>query len=89
MAKELTKKFEKQIGQDIDEVIDFFEEKEPIGEYTIILDGIKNLKRNEYNPQILKSELQELINLGLSLNAASKYLAKKNNIPKRIIYNLE
>ncbi len=89
MAKELTKKFEKQIGQNINEVIDFFEDKEPIGEYTIILDGIENPERNEYNPLLLKSELHELINLGLSLNAASKYLAKKNNIPKRIIYNLE
>ena len=56
--------------------------------FTIILDGIENPKRNEYNQLLLKSELQELINLGLSLNAASKYLAKKNNIPKRIIYNL-
>ena len=89
VAKELTKKFEKQIGQDINEVIEFFEDKDPIGEYTIVLDGIKNTKRNEYNPLLLKSELRELINLGLSLSAASKYLAKKNNIPKRIIYNLE
>ena len=89
VAKELTKKFEKQIGQDINEVIEFFEYNEQIGEYTIILDGIKNLRINEYNPLLLKSELHELINLGLSLNAASKYLAKKNNIPKRIIYNLE
>ena len=89
VAKELTKKFEKQIGQNINEVIEFFEDKEPVGEYTIILAGIENAKRNEYNPLLLKSELHELINLGLSLNAASKYLAKKNNIPKRIIYNLE
>ena len=89
MAKELTKKFEKQIGQNINEVIEFFEDKEPIGEYTIILNGIENTKINEYNPLLLKSELHELINLGLSLNKASKYLAKKNNIPKRIIYNLD
>ena len=88
VAKELTKKFEKQIGQDINEVIEFFEDKEPIGEYTIILDGIKNLRRNEYNPLLLKSELHELINLGLSLNAASKYLAKKNNLSKSVIYNM-
>ena len=88
VAKELTKKFEKQIGQDINELIEFFEDKDPIGEYTIILDGIENAKENEYNPLLIKRELHELINLGLSLNAASKYLAKKNNIPKRIIYNL-
>ena len=49
VAKELTKKFEKQIGQDINEVIEFFEDKDPIGEYTIILDGIEKAKENEYN----------------------------------------
>ena len=34
------------------------------------------------------TELNELINAGLSLSAASKYLAKKNNIKKSLIYNL-
>ena len=36
----------------------------------------------------LKRDLRELINAGLSLSAASKYLAKKNDIKKSIIYNL-
>ena len=36
---------------------------------------------------IIKNELNELINAGLNLPSASKYLAKKNGIPKNIIYN--
>ena len=32
--------------------------------------------------------MDDLINAGLSLSAASKYLAKKNNLTKSIIYNL-
>ena len=37
---------------------------------------------------ILKKELDELINAGLSLSAASSYLAKKKNITKNKIYDL-
>ena len=88
VAKELTKKFEEHIGQDINEVIEFFKDKEPIGEFTILLNGIENKKKNELNHFELKRELNELVDIGLSLSKASKYLAKKNNLSKRIIYNL-
>ena len=37
----------------------------------------------------LKKELNELTEAGLSLPAASKYLAKKNNLTKNFIYNLK
>ena len=40
------------------------------------------------NEAYLKKDLKELINAGLSLSAASKYLAKKNGLKKTIIYNL-
>ena len=36
----------------------------------------------------LKKELHELVNAGLSLSAASRYLAKKKSLTKNIIYNL-
>ena len=37
---------------------------------------------------MIKKDLQELIEAGLSLSAASKYLAKKLNLSKKIIYKL-
>ena len=88
ISKELTKKFEEHIGKNINEVIEFFENKNPIGEFTLILNGIKDTKENDFDHITLKRELHELVNFGLSLTAASKYLAKKNNLSKRIIYNL-
>ena len=45
----------------------------------------KDLILDKYS---VKKELQDLINAGLSLSAASKYLAKKNNLTKRFIYNM-
>ena len=41
-----------------------------------------------YNELQLKQELHDLTKAGLSLSAASKYLAKKNNLKKSIIYNM-
>ena len=88
VTKELTKKFEKHIGSNIDEVIRYFDKEEVLGEFTIVLKGLNNNSNNYINKYILREELYELTNAGLSLSAASKYLAKKNNISKSIIYNL-
>ncbi len=88
IARELTKKFEEHIGKNIDEIIDFFENKNPKGEFTILIKGIENKKNKNIDNNDLREELHELVSLGLSLNSASKYLSKKNNISKRTIYNL-
>ena len=87
--RELTKKFEEHIGNNVDEVLDFFEGREILGEITVVIKGInKEIQNSEINIQSLKEELNDLINAGLSLSAASKYLAKKNNISKNLIYKL-
>ena len=88
VARELTKKFEDHVGNDINTVINFFKEKEVIGEITLVIKGICNKKNKEINYLDIKRDLHELINAGLSLSAASKYLAKKYDIKKSTIYNL-
>ena len=88
VARELTKKFEEHIGNTIDKVINFFEEREVIGEITIVIKGINKKKDLETNLLDLKRELHDLVSAGLSLSAASSYLAKKNGIKKSVIYNL-
>ena len=89
ISRELTKKFEEQIGDNIEQVINYFDKREVIGEITIVLEGINKVKRDDdFNKLELKKELHELTNAGLNLSAASKYLAKKNNLKKSIIYNM-
>ena len=44
VARELTKKFEEHIGNNINNVIEFFKDKEIIGEITIVIKGIKKRK---------------------------------------------
>tara|TARA_B100000212_G_scaffold330736_1_gene297259 strand:- start:285 stop:1166 length:882 start_codon:yes stop_codon:yes gene_type:complete len=89
VSRELTKKFEENIGKNIEEVISHFEGIEVLGEITIVIKGISNSKKsNIYNKLEIKQELYELTQAGLNLSAASKYLAKKNNLKKSIIYNM-
>ena len=86
VARELTKKFEEHIGNNINEVINFFNEKDILGEITIVVKGIKrDLAPDKF---IIKKDLNDLISAGLSLSAASKYLAKKNGLKKSEIYNM-
>ena len=89
VSRELTKKFEETIGNNINEVIDYFDKKEVLGEITILVKGMS--KKNyefEFNKYELKSELNDLINAGLSLSKASRYLAKKTALSKSTIYNI-
>ena len=88
VARELTKKFEEHVFNRIDTIVDFFKDKEVIGEITIVIRGINKDKNEEINKSDLKKDLNELTKAGLSLSAASKYLAKKYGIKKNIIYNL-
>ena len=88
ITRELTKKFEEQTNNKIDNIIDIFKNREIIGEITIVLKGLEKSNQTEFNEAKLKKELNELINAGLSLSAASKYLAKKKNLTKNLIYNL-
>ena len=89
VSRELTKKYEENIGKNIDDVIKYFEDIEVLGEITIVIKGINNSKqKNIFNSAEIKKDLYELTSAGLSLSAASKYLAKKNNIKKSIIYNM-
>jgi len=90
VSRELTKKFEQHIGDNIYEVIDFFKEKEVIGEITVVINGINKSNNNSaFDSFEIKKDLNDLTKAGLTLSAASKYLAKKNNLPKSTIYNMQ
>ena len=89
ISRELTKKFEEHIGDNVDQVIDYFEGREVLGEITIVIKGINlNSQESKFDKLKFKKELDDLINAGLSLSQASKYLAKKNGLKKSEIYNL-
>ncbi len=89
VSRELTKKYEEQIGNNINEVINYFLDKEVLGEITVVIKGRDIAEEvQEFDEIELKKELIDLIKAGLSLPQASKYLAKKNKLSKNLIYNL-
>ena len=89
ISRELTKKFEEQIGNNINEVINFLDGKEILGEITIVIKGKdKSKEKLEFNKIYLKQELIDLVKAGLSLSKAASYLAKKSNLPKSEIYKI-
>ncbi len=88
VSRELTKKYEEHIGNNVNKVLEHFAEKQVIGEITIVIKGIDEKKDSDFDRSSLKKELHELVNAGLKLSAAAKYLAKKNDLTKSLIYNL-
>ena len=88
IAREITKKYEDHISSDIDSTIKFLENKEVLGEFTIIINGVKKDSKGDIDELSIKEDLQNLVDAGLSLSSAAKYLAKKNNLSKNFIYNL-
>jgi len=88
VSRELTKKFEENIVGELDKVITILKDKEIKGEFTLVVKGIKSTEIKDFNRSYLKKELQELMDAGLSLSSAAKYLAKKKKLTKNIIYNL-
>ena len=53
-----------------------------------MIKGITKPKKNFINDKSeIREELLDLVNAGLSLSEASKYLASKKNLSKREVYN--
>ncbi len=86
--RELTKKFEENIGDNVSKVIEFFKDKEVLGEITIVIKGKSQTENNLFDKSELILEIKDLMKAGLSLSQASSYLARKKNLTKRMIYNL-
>ena len=82
VSRELTKKFEQHIGNNVDNAIKFFEDNQVIGEFTLVIKGIERNQNFEIDKNAIRRELRELVDAGLSLSSASKYLAKKKKYNK-------
>ena len=87
VVKELTKKYEKHFGGNINDALMNIKKSEPKGEFTLVISG--NKKKDDTNLENdLKKDLINLISAGLSHKAASNYLAQKSGKPKNLIYKL-
>ncbi|WP_445635496.1 16S rRNA (cytidine(1402)-2'-O)-methyltransferase [Nostoc sp. DSM 114161] len=87
LGRELTKLYEEFWRGTIAEAIAHYNQREPQGEYTLIVAGIP-ASQPQLTQEELKAELKQLISQGISRSQASRQLAKLTSLPRRQIYQL-
>jgi 16S rRNA (cytidine1402-2'-O)-methyltransferase len=87
LARELTKLYEEFWRGSIEEAIHHYNSRPPQGEYTLLVAGAEFIKQ-ELTEEEIKTQLQSLINQGISRSQASREIAKTTSLHRRHIYEL-
>ncbi|BAY88602.1 MULTISPECIES: 16S rRNA (cytidine(1402)-2'-O)-methyltransferase [unclassified Tolypothrix] len=87
LARELTKFYEEFWRGTITEAIAHYNQREPQGEYTLVVAGIPP-SQPQLTEAELKAELAQLIRQGISRSQASRQLAKFTSLSRRQLYQL-
>ncbi len=87
LARELTKLHEEFWRGSIGQAIAHYTEREPQGEYTLVVAGMPPEQPQLSEAQI-KAELQQLMAQGISRSQASRQLAQATSLPRRQLYQL-
>ncbi len=87
IARELTKRYEESIGNTIEEVIRYFTENKPKGEFTIVLGGNINKQKNKTSESEALNKLNYLINQGEKSNLAARKVAEETGFEKKWLYS--
>lgn len=86
--RELTKKYQEIIRQDIESVINLFNEKDVKGEFVLIVDGFKGEKTlyNDYSDLNEREYVEALLQDGMNKKDAIKVVCKERKLKKDIVY---
>lgn len=86
--RELTKKYQEVIRQDIETVINLFNEKDVKGEFVLIVDGFKGEKTlaNDYSYLNEREYVEVLLQGGMSKKEAIKVVCKERKLKKDVVY---
>ncbi|MBD2201328.1 16S rRNA (cytidine(1402)-2'-O)-methyltransferase [Calothrix sp. FACHB-1219] len=87
LARELTKFYEEFWRGTIAEAISHYSQREPQGEYTLVVAGTP-ASQPQLTEAELKAELEQIMRQGISRSQASRQLAKFTSLPRRQIYQL-
>jgi 16S rRNA (cytidine1402-2'-O)-methyltransferase len=87
LARELTKFYEEFWRGTIADAISHYSQREPQGEYTLVVGGTPPSQPQLTQAQ-LKAELEQIMRQGISRSQASRQLAKFTSLPRRQIYQL-
>lgn len=91
VCKELTKKYEKKLQGSLDEIISFYEETEPRGEYVLVFEGRSRLElleeaHKEWGALSIEEHMELYLDQGIDRKRAMKQVAMDRGISKRDVY---
>lgn len=86
--RELTKKYQEIIREDIETVLKIYEEKEIKGEFVLIVSGFEGEKqsKNNYDSLTDREYVIELMNSGINKKDAIKTVCKDRKLKKDVVY---
>lgn len=92
ICRELTKKFETVMPTTLGDIIAFYENEEPRGEYVLVIEGksfkeLDSEKQAEFNSISIEEHMQIYESKGIDHKEAMKLVAKDRGISKRDVYN--
>ncbi|MBD2394916.1 16S rRNA (cytidine(1402)-2'-O)-methyltransferase [Cyanobacterium aponinum FACHB-4101] len=88
LARELTKLHEDFWRGTIKDAIALYQNQNPKGEFTIIVEGNQHQEIVELSPTQIKEEIEQLMAKGMTKSEACQELAKYSNLSRREIYKL-
>ena len=92
LSRELTKKYEEADKTTIDQAIEKYNEKEPRGEYVLVIEGksqeeIQEENKQKWESMTIEEHMEYYISQGNDKKSAMKLVAKDRGVSKRDIYN--
>ncbi len=91
VCRELTKRYEEKMLSTISDMLDFYKENEPRGEYVLVLEGksfaeLEEEKQKSWEAMSLEEHMEFYENQGIDRKEAMKLVAKDRGIRKRDVY---
>lgn len=91
LCRELTKKYEEADKTTIDRAIEKYNEKEPRGEYVLVIEGksqeeIQEENKQKWESMTIEEHMEYYISQGNDKKSAMKLVAKDRGVSKRDIY---
>ena len=91
LCRELTKKYEEADKTTIDQAIEKYNEKEPRGEYVLVIEGksqeeIQEENKQKWESMTIEEHMEHYLSGGMEKKEAMKQVAKDRGVSKRDIY---
>ncbi len=92
LCRELTKKFEEVVPTTLSDACVIFEEKEPKGEYVLVIEGksfaaFQKEKVEQWQNRSIEEHMEFYVSQGIAQKEAMKRVAKDRGVSKSVVYD--